>query len=191
MKLIVTRHGETEENKLGILQGHMPGTLSKEGVQQAKKLALRLKDEKIDLIYSSDLKRAKDTTKEIIKFHKNTPVFYIKELREGDNGSYEGKKRTEVDLNHFPEDAESLENMMKRIGGFLDKLYQENKDKTILFICHGGIKRSLIAHILNKPVSYIKEVPKPENTAVSIFEIREDKNHKMHLLNCIKHLEWN
>ena len=150
---------------------------------------MRLKNEKIDAVYSSDLKRAKDTAKEILKFHKNTPVHYVKELREGNVGSYTGKTRDEININDFPKDAESLEHMMERIGSFLDRIYPKNKDKTILFVCHGGIKRALITYILNKPVSFIKQIPKPENTAVSIFEIREDKKHKVHLLNCVKHLE--
>ena len=45
MRLIITRHGETEENIKGIHQGHMPGILSKLGIEQAKKLALRLKND--------------------------------------------------------------------------------------------------------------------------------------------------
>ena len=67
MKLIIARHGETEENKKGILQGHLPGKLTELGIEQSKKLALRLKNEKIDAIYSSDLARASNTAKEIIK----------------------------------------------------------------------------------------------------------------------------
>jgi probable phosphoglycerate mutase len=43
MKLILTRHGETEENKAGIIQGQGIGRLSDEGKNQAKKIALRLK----------------------------------------------------------------------------------------------------------------------------------------------------
>ena len=45
MKLILVRHGETEENKLKIFQGHTHGVLSSTGIEQAKKLAFRLKDE--------------------------------------------------------------------------------------------------------------------------------------------------
>ena len=40
MRLILTRHGETEENATGIRQGHLPGKLSEKGIEQAKKLAL-------------------------------------------------------------------------------------------------------------------------------------------------------
>jgi len=56
-RLIFVRHGETEENKAKIVQGQKHGKLSEEGLEQAKKVAERLKDEKIDFIYSSDLDR--------------------------------------------------------------------------------------------------------------------------------------
>ena len=46
MRLLITRHGETIENKAGILQGHTEGTLSGLGIEQAEKLASRLKNEK-------------------------------------------------------------------------------------------------------------------------------------------------
>jgi len=82
MKLILTRHGETIENQKGIMQGHLPGHLSKQGVEQAKKLALRLKHNEIDAIYSSDLKRAADTAKEIARYHKKIPINFVQELRE-------------------------------------------------------------------------------------------------------------
>jgi len=59
MRLILVRHGETEENVAKITQGHMPSKLTKQGIEQAKKLALRLKDEKIDKIFVSDLKRCR------------------------------------------------------------------------------------------------------------------------------------
>ena len=50
MRLIITRHGETEENKAGIMQGHLPGVLSELGKEQAEKLAERFKNDKIDLV---------------------------------------------------------------------------------------------------------------------------------------------
>lgn len=92
MKIILTRHGRTIENDKRILQGHMQTGLSAEGIQQAKKLARRLKNEEIDIVYSSDLKRAADTAKEIAKFHKNIPVYFTEELRERNLGSLQGMK---------------------------------------------------------------------------------------------------
>lgn len=43
MKLIITRHGETEENVTGILMGHLPGVLSANGINQAKKISIKIK----------------------------------------------------------------------------------------------------------------------------------------------------
>ena len=61
MKLIIVRHGETVGNATEIIEGHLPGKLSQKGIEQAKKLASRLKDEPIDHIFCSDLTRAIET----------------------------------------------------------------------------------------------------------------------------------
>ena len=82
MKIIITRHGETIENQEGIIQGHLPGTLSSKGLEQAEKLAERLKKEKLDYIFSSDLARSADTTKIISRYHKEVPVEFRRELKE-------------------------------------------------------------------------------------------------------------
>lgn len=115
MKLIITRHGETEENRAGILQGHLPGTLTDKGITQAKKLAQRLKDEKIDHIYSSDLARAADTAELIAEYHPNTPLDMIEELRERDAGELEGTDIADIDddLTEFPS-AESTSELYER-----------------------------------------------------------------------------
>ncbi len=91
MKLLITRHGETKENVKGIVQGHLHGNLTEKGIHQAEKLALRLKNEKIDHIYSSDLRRAADTAKLIAKYHPDTPLEFVKELREKTKVVFKGK----------------------------------------------------------------------------------------------------
>ncbi len=96
MKLIITRHGETIENKAGILQGHLPGQLSAEGIGQAKALGKRLQSEKIDVIYASDLQRVVDTTREITSYHPDTEVIFTKELRERDLGEFQGQNKHEM-----------------------------------------------------------------------------------------------
>ena len=73
MKLIFVRHGETIENQNHTIQGQTPGQLSEEGKEQARLVAERLKEVKIDKIFTSDLARAKDTAKEIAKFHQDIP----------------------------------------------------------------------------------------------------------------------
>jgi len=191
MRLIITRHGETTANKNKILQGQLEGILSELGIEQAKKVALRLKDEKIDIIYTSDLGRALDTTKEIAEYHKNTPVKIDKRLRERFLGEQQGKLIPKgwnwVD---FPDDVETDIELTKRAKEFLDEIYEKHKNQTVLLSTHGGIKLAFLTIIHNRPISDFNTWEKDiKNTALTIVEIKEDKNHEIHLLNCIKHLE--
>ncbi len=197
MKIILTRHGETEQNKAGICQGHLPGKLSEEGIEQAKKLALRLKDEKIDAIYSSDLARAADTVKEIAKFHADVPVHFVEKLRERNMGELEGRTRAECGIDKIkpnmlfpePKGGETREEIGSRAKMLMEEIYEKHKDKTVLLVGHGGINASLLAVITNKTYKDVFLMADWQNTNVTIFEIKEDKSHKIHCLNCTKHLK--
>jgi len=196
MKLIITRHGETEENKEGIIQGHLPGHLSETGIQQAKKVALRLKDEKIDFIYSSDLDRASDTAKEIAKFHPDIPIEFVKDLREKFLGEWQGKSKKELGFTTntsvagiFPKDGETSEELFNRASNFLHKILSKHLNDTVLFAGHSGINKAMIVVITGKNPEEIKSIENQQNTSISVFEIDEDKNHKIHVFNCINHLD--
>ncbi len=197
MKLIFVRHGETEENRKRINQGQQGGILTELGIEQAKKLGERLKNEKIDKIYVSDLKRTVDTAKEIIKFHPNVPIVYDKRIREVCLGEFEGKPWGSVSeaakkqgIPHSllkPKQGESLFEMRQRVISFFEKVLEEEFDKTILFVTHGGPVRGLLIHLLN--ISKEEEFDFVlENTCVSIFEIDQEKNIKPIIVNCSKHL---
>ena len=197
MRLIITRHGETEENKQGIIQGHLPGILSELGKEQAKKLAKRLKEEKIDLILSSDLARASDTAKEIVKFHPEIPFELKEELRERDWGKFDGKRKDDIDYwaeievkEVWSDDliakygGETPQEATKRIIQFKDELLQNFGDKTILIVTHNTIGNLLLDKLIKK---FSQEGLK--NAAITIFEFDENKEPKLVLLNCVKHLE--
>lgn len=188
MKLILTRHGETVENVKGVLQGQLEGELSKKGIEQAKKLAKRLKIEKIDAIYSSDLARASDSVKQIAKYHEEVPLVFVEELRERNLGSFARKKIKDVDLKNFPKDAEKKSAMRKRAKKILDKVYKKYKCKCVLFVGHREINRILMRIVLNQSLKESEKMERPANTSVIIFEIMEDEDNKVHLLNCVKHL---
>ncbi|HII71236.1 TPA: histidine phosphatase family protein [Candidatus Woesearchaeota archaeon] len=186
MRLIITRHGETEENKKKILQGHMPGTLSEEGISQAKKLALRLKPMKIDCIYSSDLARAADTAREIRKFHPDSPLVYTEALREKDLGPYTGRPWKDCDWDNPPVEVETGASVQVRVKKLLDSIYDQHKDETVLFVCHAGVKGNILRVIFNDPD---KKIATPGNTAVTIIDFDEGRNHQVHVLNCTGHLD--
>lgn len=196
MKLILTRHGETKENEAGIIQGHLPGHLSETGIEQAKKVALRLKDEKIDFIYSSDLDRASDTAKEIATFHPNVPLVFVKDLREKFLGEWQGKSKKELGFTSntslaefLPKNGETSEELFNRASNFLHKILSQHHNDTVLFTAHNGINKALIAVITGKNPEDIKSIENLHNTSICVFDIDEDKNHNIHLFNCKKHLD--
>ncbi|MBW2971961.1 histidine phosphatase family protein [Candidatus Woesearchaeota archaeon] len=197
MKLIMVRHGETRENRDNIMQGQIGGHLTKKGVMQAKKLGRRLKDEHFDIIYSSDLLRCKDTLREIRKYHPKTPVRYAKELRERKFGVWEGRTHDDVD-NHLakrgirwnewkPSGGEASDQMTKRVRRFLKRTLKERPDSSVLWVTHGGPIFKVLYRILCEPCDD-KKKRQTFNTAVSIVELDTEGNHKLHLVNCVKHL---
>ncbi|MCK5510791.1 histidine phosphatase family protein [Candidatus Parcubacteria bacterium] len=190
MRLIITRHGETIENINRICQGQTDGQLSKKGIEQAKKLGIRFKDRKIDAIYSSDLKRTVDTAKEILKYHPSLKLNLDKRIRERFFGKLQGNLfPNNWDWKNIPEDVETSENIYKRAKEFIDDVYLKYKNKTVLVVCHGGIKKALLTVIHNKHFSEFGIWEKINNTSVSEFDIEENGNHKIHILNCTSHLE--
>lgn len=87
-KIILIRHGETEYNKIGKAQGQLDIPLNKLGFIQAKKVAQQLKNEVIDVIYSSDLKRPLQTIRPLAKL-KNLTIKTNKKLRERHLGIFQ------------------------------------------------------------------------------------------------------
>ena len=75
MKIFIVRHGETEWNRTNRFQGISDIPLNKKGKAQAEALAHALKDEAIDVVYSSPLIRAKETARAIQHFHPSSLFF--------------------------------------------------------------------------------------------------------------------
>lgn len=179
MKLIITRHGETEENYKNICQGHTHGTLSSEGVKQAKLLANRLKNEEIDAIYSSDLARAKDTALAIKQFH-DVEIKYDKRLRERYFGHYQGQSLpNNFDWENLDQDVESDEAFIKRVNEFIEEIKYNHGNETVLVVSHGGTNVTFASILLNKSFKDIGIYSTFKNTAVSIFEIKDNNINKI------------
>ncbi len=195
MKLILVRHGETEGNVKRVMSDNKT-KLTEKGREQAKKLALRLKNEKIDVIFSSDLDRAVETTNEVLKFHK-IPVFYSSEIRERNHGRFECKpyevfkkaqdesSKSKIDFDGG--DSESYSMLAVRAKSFLEKLMQEYEGKTVLISSHGGFNRMALGILLKKPLDEASELQQ-HNACINIVEVDENSNHTAHIINSIEHL---
>lgn len=161
MKLILVRHGRSianNENKDQGEKGKWRNTsLHEKGIKQSKEVAERLKDEKIDIIYSSPLKRTMETAKEINKFHK-LKIITDERLEEYKN-------------------EEDKEEFIQRCKSFLDEV--EKKDKKILIVSHGGVILTLLAISTGnrkKGGKFVRDNGKKvRNTSTSIIEKNGNK----------------
>ena len=144
--IYITRHGQTDWNLLKKVQGRKDEPLNETGINQAIKTSKTLKDEKIDLIISSPLLRAKQTVNEINK-NRNIPVIYDERIIERDFGEFEGFNKEKFDFHSFwnyykdekYEKAENIKDFFKRVYDFLDDIKTKYKDKNVLLVAHGGI----------------------------------------------------
>ena len=200
MRLIFVRHGETIGNVDKITQGHLQGELTEKGVEQARKVAEKLKDEKIDKIVISDLKRTIDTAQPILQHHPAAEKSYDEKVRERNFGIYEGKKvgawieaaalKGEDVVDFVPEKGESIRHFRERVKAYIDELEKTHAEKTVVIVSHGGFITQAIFHILGIPEE--ERGPRygefhPGNTAISVFDFKHGKKELI-ILNDTSHL---
>jgi alpha-ribazole phosphatase len=99
MRLILVRHGATKWNQERRIQGVSDLGLNETGKKQAEALARALKDVKVDVIYTSPLRRARETARAINRFHQ-VEVVTLDGLKELDVGEVDGMTYDEMRLNH-------------------------------------------------------------------------------------------
>ena len=169
-KLILCRHGETEENRAGLLQGRTPGTLSAEGWKQAGKLAERLAGEGVDALVCSDLQRAMDTAGVVGRAlglqPRTTPL-----LREMDWGEATGRRLVDIDWEHLPAGAESLKALAQRAREFLSWLKEEFGGQTVAAVGHGVINRAITGVAKGLPPQATPSLPIMGNAGFTLIEI--------------------
>ncbi|MEN4053120.1 MULTISPECIES: alpha-ribazole phosphatase family protein [Sulfurimonas] len=153
MRIILVRHCEVDVAYHKRYNGHIDIGLSRRGKEQAKALAKRFEDEKFDLVYCSDLLRAKETLK---PFKQAKEAIYTDKLREKSWGKHEGKSfdeimaEGEIVYEHFEQwidalDGEPYEAYIKRVKEFFLEYLASHKAENILVITHAGVIRVLIA----------------------------------------------
>jgi len=154
--LYIARHGETENNRLGLLMGRKDIKLNKNGIEQAHILAQKAKKLNIDFIVSSPMVRARQTA-EIVKSYLHKPIKLDHRLIERDIGVYEGLTMKEVEekfqkgfnsemaYNKTPPDGESAQEVQKRVFASIEDIKRKYPNKRILIITH-----SFVSKMINK-----------------------------------------
>ncbi len=146
MNIILIRHGQSEGNKSKIWQGYRPSSLTKKGRKQAKKVAEYVQNEKIDYIYSSDLKRALETAEIIAEKFPNISFDTNPLLREAYLGELEGQPHSVLpdwDINP-PNGSETFDILCKRAKILLEYLYFKHPHDSLILVAHGGINKAII-----------------------------------------------
>jgi broad specificity phosphatase PhoE len=136
--LLLVRHGETDWNADGRLQGQTDRPLSDYGRRQARQLADDLAGEEFDAVYASDLARARETA-EIVAERLGLPVVLDPDLREKDWGNWEGLTSVERDRVEFV--GESTEAHQERMLRALRRIADRHPGGRVLVVTHGGSMR--------------------------------------------------
>ncbi len=199
-RLLMVRHGITEYNSTRRFAGHTDVELSADGYRQAERLRERLASERIDTIYSSDLRRALVTAEVISSGHK-ADIVACPELREVNYGDAEGLTFQEISrlypnvaeliANFNPQlefpCGESFEGFIERTSKFLDKLTEHTQSEALLIVAHSGPLRVLVCRLLGIDQGHWRQI-RIDNASLSIIETYP-QGAILNLLNDTSHLK--
>ena len=176
MKIYTIRHGETNWNKLGKIQGITDIELNDIGINQAKEAAIKVDEYNFDLIISSPLKRAVKTA-EIVANGK-IPIVFRDEIIERCFGEFEGCTMEEFDfpkcydcnLNISDRGLEPVNDLIERVGNFLEEIKSTYENKKVLLVTHGGTLRAINAYCNGMPEDKIILGTFTKNCEIKEFE---------------------
>ncbi len=179
MKITFIRHAQTEYNSDRVVNGQSDNEgINDIGEQEAYTVADKLQPQDYDIIFSSPLKRAKETA-EIINQTLHLPIYYRDSLKERSFGSLEGKQWTEIEdqtdlrfdeeqklleIDISPWGGESIIEMRQRVEGFLAELKDKYSEMHPLAVTHTWVIKEMYA-------LYNIEFHGVENCSVHEFEI--------------------
>lgn len=186
MKIYITRHGETEWNKVGRMQGWKNSNLSEKGIENAKKLGESLNHIDFDCIYCSPLGRAIDTAK-CIRGNKSTEIITKESLKEMGFGLWEGMEHTKVEelyaAQQFnlwnkphlyePVQGESFEELLCRTREVLNEIINNNEHENILIVSHAILIKAIYAIIKNYSLEDFWNPPFMHDTCLTVLEIQD------------------
>jgi probable phosphoglycerate mutase len=173
-RLVIVRHGETEWNVAGRIQGHTDSPLTAAGLAQAEAIGARLAKESFDCLVSSDLGRAWRTAEAIAR-RTGHEIVPDERIRERNFGVGEGLTYDEVDA-RFPQafsrtretdpeyvipGGESRRQLYERVRDAFESIAREAAGGRVAVVCHGGVLAVLYRHIHGIPVGEPRAIPIP------------------------------
>ena len=186
-RVFLFRHGETANADRVCLNGHFDVDLSDKGMEQSRRLAEALIPQPLKAVYSSDLQRTHKAARLIAEPHGLQSVAFP-ELRELSFGEWEGKSLAELN-EKYPgemnqrikqtesfraEGGETFQELHNRVVPKFMELTQNHPGETIAFVCHGGVNRALLAHLLGFPIANLFRISQ-SYAAVNIIQFYDEQ----------------
>jgi glucosyl-3-phosphoglycerate phosphatase len=197
---LLVRHGESEWNAAGRLQGQADPPLSALGRHQAAHMAARLVDEPIDAIVASDLLRAFDTAGALAAAI-GLPVLAREDLREVDLGSWTGTSRDQIEAGDPDawrrwrvegiegwQGGERYADAIGRVAAAVHSIAVEWEGRTVVAVTHGGCIRLATCHLLGLPAGQLGRITSIGNASITEFLVEADGRGRIVRLNDMAHL---
>lgn len=184
-ELILIRHGETDWNLAGRYQGQSDVPLNSQGIKQAHQLAKWLQGQKIEAVFSSDLRRAAQTA-EILAETAGVPCLLEPRLREIHHGRWEGmsfsdikdqyagtfRKRLKYPLEVPSPGGETVADLLNRVIPAIQEIVLHHPDGRVIIVAHGLSLAVIRAHYQGVPIEQVWELippnAQPESLAVEV-----------------------
>lgn len=201
-KLLLIRHGETDDNHNRVFQGQGGRGLNDRGRDQSARLAARLAHAriKLDVLYCSDLDRARETAEIVGRDVGLTPVADAA-LREVYLGAWQGLRDSEI-AERFPEEwtawqggrdikrggGESYAELKERVVGALDRLSEAHAGQALGIVSHGASIKTFVAHVLGLGFDRLRSFQAAANTSVNLVERDSRGAYRLVVWNDAAHL---
>lgn len=188
MLLFLLRHGETEANRTGLALGRSDVPLNERGLRQAASLAGALAGEPFAAVYTSPLKRARQTAEKIAETH-GLSLVCEEGLIEMDIGELDGLTFTEIRERYpallerwaTPEGqaaalfgSESLADVQERAWATLTAIGRRHEDKTVCAVTHNFVILSVLTRALGMQLSQFRRL-RHGVAAISVLELGADR----------------
>jgi probable phosphoglycerate mutase len=173
IEVALVRHGETDWNRQGRMQGHRDIPLNETGIMQARRLAERMKSDRWNMVWSSDLARAAATADQVAQAAGIPFVLRDARLRERNFGRLEGTTLAErvnrwgPDWQKLNHGVESDRELFGRAEAFLGELARKGEGRFVV-VTHGGWIREVFRRLFPEQAGV-----HPGNTAVSLLRLEE------------------
>lgn len=186
-RIILVRHGETDWNREGRIQGWAPSALTDRGREQARALGRHLSETyEIDRLVTSDLRRTRETTALLRERGVEADPTFDRAWRERNFGVYQGLTKEELfdgypeyavesginAVRERPEGGETLLEARERVLEGWDRV--RDAGETVLVVTHGGPIYLVFAHVTGRDLLTAVTDHSQHNCAINEFHVGEE-----------------